>query len=78
VRNKNIFYHNIIPLQPMDAVRRKVSIFINNLHPFPKNHKPVVDPTKLFFLANEEFLRFLLVSLHFVTFRKKFIDNKMT
>jgi len=30
-----------------------------------------VDPTKLFFFANEEFFRFLLVSLHFYYIQKK-------
>ena len=33
-----------------------------------------VDPTKLFFFANEEFFRFLLVSLHFYYIQKKIID----
>jgi len=30
-----------------------------------------VDPTKLFFFPNEEFFRFLLVSLHFYYIQKK-------
>jgi len=37
-----------------------------------------VNPTKLIFFANEEFLRFLLVSLHFCYMKKKIIDSKMT
>jgi len=37
-----------------------------------------VDPTKLFFFANEEFFRFSLVSLHFRYIQKKIIDSKMT
>ncbi len=39
---------------------------------------PGVDPTKLFFFANEEFFRFSLVSLHFCNIQKKIIDSKMT
>jgi len=39
---------------------------------------PGVDPTKLFFFANEEFFRFLLVSLHFRYIQTKNIDSKMT
>jgi hypothetical protein len=37
-----------------------------------------VDPTKLFFFANEEFFRFSLVSLHFRYMQKKIIGSKMT
>jgi hypothetical protein len=37
-----------------------------------------VNPTKLFFFANEEFLRFLLVRLRFCYKQKKIIDSKMT
>ncbi len=39
---------------------------------------PGVDPTKLFFFANEEFFRFSLVSLRFCYIQKKIIDIKMT
>ncbi len=38
----------------------------------------LVDPTKLFFFANEEFFCFSLVSLHFCYKQKKNIDSKMT
>ncbi len=41
--------------------------------PFAFN--PGVDPTKLVFFANEEFLRFLL---RFCYKQKKIIDSKMT
>jgi len=37
-----------------------------------------VDPTKLFFFANEEFFCFSLVSLRFCYIQKKIIDSKMT
>jgi len=47
------------------------------LHTFELNQTEV-DPTKLFFFANEEFLCFLLVSLRFCCIQKKFLDSKMT
>jgi hypothetical protein len=37
----------------------------------------VADPIKLLFFANEEFFRFLLVSLHVCYIEKKFIACKM-
>jgi len=43
-----------------------------------KLKEPGVDPTKLFFFANEEFFRFLLVSLRFCYIQKKIIGSKMT
>jgi hypothetical protein len=37
---------------------------------------PIADPIKLFFFANEEFFRFLLVSLHFCYIQKKWFILK--
>jgi len=34
-------------------------------------NQPVADPIKLFFFANEEFFRFLLVSLRFLLHTEK-------
>jgi len=38
----------------------------------------VADPIKLFFFANEDFFRFLLVSFHVCYMYKKLTDCKMT
>ncbi len=46
---------------------------VGSTHP-----SPVVDSTKLFFFANKEFFRFLLVSLRFCYIQQKIIDSKMT
>jgi len=51
---------------------------LNTAQRFLDSWRLGVNPTKLFFFPNEEFLRFLLVSLRFGHPKKKIIDSKMT
>ncbi len=59
-------------------LRSKCNSQSRNLRQIWSFLRPRVDPTKLCFFANKEFLHFSLVSLHFCYIQKKFIDSKMT
>ncbi len=77
--NITFYYNN----QPIHTYRITVNLprccyFLLNLIVLFISKISVADPIKLFFFANDEFFRFLLVSLWVYYIQKKIIDAKMT